>query len=159
MAAWSFYEPGSRVLVSDAFEFIFVRELTRATRSQNFLTLVMMEAGHESGGTTRSADESTIREVAQVVGREVREVDLLGRMDAGTLAVVLIDSDYEHARRVVNRVLSRIGNYEFPKALRMAIFAACYPTHAADIESLKRQAVHRLIVNWRGGTIASEDQN
>jgi GGDEF domain-containing protein len=147
-------------LVSDAFEFIFGRELTRASRSQNFLTLVMMAAGHEWEGITRTADESTIREVAQVVGREVREVDLLGRMDAGTLAMVLIDSDYELATRVVNRVLSRIENYEFPSALRMAIFAACYPTHAADLDSLKRQAVHRLMVNWRGGaTTTSEDQN
>jgi hypothetical protein len=60
---------------------------------------------------------------------------------------------------VVNRVLSRIENYEFPIALRLAIFAACYPTHAADIESLKRQAVHRPIANWRGGATESGDRN
>jgi hypothetical protein len=37
--------------------------------------------------------------------------------------------------------------------------AACYPTHAVDAESLKRQALSRPIVNWRGGVRASADQN
>jgi len=36
--------------------------------------------------------------------------------------------------------------------LRIAVGAACYPTHAIDAESLKRQAMTRPIVNWRGGS-------
>jgi hypothetical protein len=159
MAFSSFYEPESRMLASGAFEFVFVRELRRANRSRNFLTLVVMEASSEWEGIIGKAEDTTIREMAEVVGREVREVDLLGRIDAGTLAIVLIDSDYEHATRVVNRILSRIEYYEFPEALKMAICAACYPTHGVDIESLKRQAMSRPIVNWRGGIGGSEDRN
>ena len=54
---------------------------------------------------------------------------------------------------------SRIENYEFSNALRIAVGAACYPTHAVDAESLKRQALSRPIVNWRGGIRSSADQN
>ena len=55
---------------------------------------------------------------------------------------------------MIDRLVSRIENYEFPTALRIAVGAACYPTHAVDAESLKRQAMSRPIVNWRGGVRA-----
>jgi hypothetical protein len=53
--------------------------------------------------------------------------------------------------------VSRIEHYEFPTALRIAVGAACYPTHANDAGALKREAMARPIVNWRGGSRA--DQN
>ena len=77
----------------------------------------------------------------------------------GTLALVLLDADFEHSARVIDRLVSRIENYEFPTALRIAVGAACYPTHAVDADSLKRQALSRPIVNWRGGIRSSADQN
>ena len=39
--------------------------------------------------------------------------------------------------------------------MRIAVGAACYPTHAVDADSLKRQALSRPIVNWRGGLHSS----
>ena len=99
-----------------------------------------------------TADDGTLQEVAQVIGREVRDTDLLGHADRGTLALVLLDADFEHSTRVIDRLVSRIDNYEFPTALRIAVGAACYPTHAVDADSLKRQAMTRPIVNWRGGS-------
>jgi len=53
---------------------------------------------------------------------------------------------------------SRIDNYEFGTALRIAVGAACYPTHAVDADSLKKQAMSRPIVNWRGGRRQLDDQ-
>jgi len=159
MPSSSFYEEGSKVLTPGAFKFVLDRELTRAMRSQNFLTLVVVEASREWEGMTMSADEQTVHEVAQLVGREVRDVDLLGHTERGTLALVLLDADYEHSVRVVDRLISKIENYEFPTALRIAVGAACYPTHAVDADSLKRQALSRPIVNWRGGLHSSADQN
>lgn len=164
MTSSSFYEEGSRLLTPGAFEFVLDSELKRAVRSQNFLTLVVLEASREWEGMMVTADDGTLQEVAQVVGREVRDTDLLGHSDKGTLSLVLLDADFEHSRRVIDRLVSRIDNYEFPTALRIAVGAACYPTHAVDAESLKRQAVTRPIVNWRGGSRpepgrSSADQN
>ena len=161
MTSSAFYEEGSRLLTPGAFEFVLDSELKRAVRSQNFLTLVTVEASREWEGMMVTADEGTLHEVAEIIGREVRDTDLLGHTERGTLALVLLDADFEHSTRVIDRLVSRIENYEFPTALRIAVGAACYPTHAVDAESLKRQAMSRPIVNWRGGsrTASTADHN
>ena len=155
MVTGPFYVEESRVLLPDAFRIVFARELTRAVRLQNFLTLVVVEARQQVEGATVSADDATLHELAQLIGREVREVDPLGQTDEGVLGMVLMDADYEHAMLVINRIVSRIDTYEFPIRLGIAISAACYPTDAVDVESLGRQATARPVV-WRGRTQASD---
>jgi hypothetical protein len=98
--------------------------LKRAVRSKNFLTLVTVEARREWEGMMVPADDGTLQEVAQIIGREVRDTDFLGHTGTGTLALVL-DVDFEHSSRVIDRVVSRIENYEFQNALRIAVRAAC----------------------------------
>lgn len=159
MTSSSFYEENSKLLTPGAFEFVLDSELKRAVRSQNFLTLVLVEASREWEGMTVTADDGTVQEVAQIIVREVRDTDLIGHTDKGTLSLVLLDADFEHSTRVIDRLVSRIENYDFPTPLRIAVGAACYPTHAVDAETLKRQALSRPIVNWRGGTRPAPDQN
>jgi hypothetical protein len=159
MTSSSFYEEGSKLLTPGAFEFVLDSELKRAVRSQNFLTLVTLEASREWEGMMVTADDGTVQEVAQLIGKEVRDTDLLGHTDRGMLALVLLDADFEHSARVIDRLVSRIENYDFPTPLRIAVGAACYPTHAVDADSLKRQAMSRPIANWRGGMRISNDQN
>jgi hypothetical protein len=159
MTTGSFYEDNSKVLTPGAFAFVLDSELKRAVRSQNFLTLVTLEASREWEGMTVTADEGTLQEVADIVGREVRDTDVLGHTDRGTLTLVLLDSDFDNSSRVIDRVVSRIENYEFPNALRIAVGAACYPTHAVDADSLKKQALSRPLVHWRGGLHSNADQN
>jgi len=155
----SFFEHDSKVLTSAAFEFVLESELKRADRYQNYLTLVTVETSREWEGMTMSADDGTLEEVAQVIRREIRDTDMLGHSDTGTLGLVLLDADFDQSARVIERLVARIQNYKFPTALRIAIGAACYPTHAIVAESLKRQALSRPLVNWRGGTQSSPDQN
>jgi hypothetical protein len=147
-----FEEEGSRILTPSAFEFVLDGELKRAVRSQNFLTLVVLETRREWEGLEVTADDGTVEEVAQVIGREVRDTDLLGKTDKGSLALVLLDADFDSSTRVIDRVVSRIDSYDFPTPLRISVGAACYPTHAVDADSLKRQAVSRPLVSWRGGS-------
>jgi hypothetical protein len=64
---------------------------------------------------------------------------------------VLLDADLDSSTRVIERLVSRIDSYDFPSPLRISVGAACYPTHAVDADSLKRQAVSRPLVSWRGG--------
>ena len=159
MTTGSFYEDNSKLLTPGAFEFVLDSELKRAVRSQNFLTLVTLETSREWEGMTVTADEGTLQEVADIVGREVRDTDVIGHTDRGTLTLVLLDADFDSSARVIDRLVSRIENYEFPNALRIAVGAACYPTHAVDADTLKRTAMSRPIVNWRGGVRSSADQN
>ena len=154
-----FFEDGSRVLTPHAFEFVLDGELKRAVRSQNFLTLVVLETRREWNGTEAAADSGLVEKVAQVVGREVRDTDVLGRTVVGSLALVLLDADIESAAKVIDRLGSRIDSYAFPSLLHISVGAACYPTHAIDVESLKRQAISRPVVIWRGGSSPSRSSN
>ena len=56
MTSRSFYEEGSKLLTPAAFEFVLDGELKRAVRSQNFLTLVVVEASREWEGMMVTAD-------------------------------------------------------------------------------------------------------
>jgi hypothetical protein len=152
-------EPRSRVLEPALFESVLETELKRAVRGQNFVTLVVMEARREWDGLMLNADEGTIAGLADIVGREVRDTDPLGHNGRGALSLLLIDADYDNSARVVDRLVGRIENHEFPTPLHIAIGAACYPTHAVDAGTLRRQALARPIVNWRGGPKGPAERN
>ena len=149
MAPDRFFEEGTRLLTPHAFEFVLDAELRRAVRSQNFLTLVVVETRREWDGLTLSADEGTLGEVARILGHEVRDTDLLGAGDEGTLSLVLLDADYANSTRVIERLVQRIESHDFPAPLRISMGAACYPTHAVDAGSLKQKALTHPLVNWR----------
>ena len=150
-ASDAFFQEGSRLLTANAFDFVLDGELKRAVRSQNFLTLVVVETRREWDGITVNADEGTVEKVAQLLGHEVRDTDLLGFTNSGTLSLALLDADYSNSTKVIDRLLQRIDSYDFPTPLRISMGAACYPTHAVDAESLKQKAVSRPVVSWRGG--------
>ena len=119
----------------------------------------MLEAKREWEGLMVTADDGTVQEVAQLVGREVRDTDLLGRTDKGMLSLVLLDADFDNSARVIDRLVARIDSYDFPTPLRISVGAACYPTHAVDADTLKRQAASRPVVSWRGGPPMSRTFN
>ena len=120
MADRSLYEEADRVLTPGAFDFVLDSELKRAVRSQNFLTLVVVEASRDWEGMTVTADDGTLQEVAQIIGKEVRDTDVIGHTEKGRLSLMLLDADFEHSSRVINRLVSRIEHYEFPTTLRLA---------------------------------------
>jgi GGDEF domain-containing protein len=146
-----FFEEGKRVLTPDAFEFVLDGELKRAVRSQNFLTLVVLETSREWDGLTMAADDGTVGQVADIVEHEVRDTDVLGHTSQGLLSLVLLDADFDSSTKVIDRLIQRMDHYDFPTPLRISVGAACYPTHAVDADSLKRQAVSHPVVSWRGG--------
>lgn len=149
MTRSSFYEEGSKLLKPGAFEFVLDSELKRAVRVQNYLTLVVVEARREWEGMTVTADEGTLQDVAQMIGSEIRETDLLAHTDEGTLTLVLLDTDFGDSTKVVNRVVLQLDRHGFPTALRITVGAACYPTHAVDVGSLKHHALSHPLVSWR----------
>lgn len=146
MAADPFKDEDSRVLTPEAFDFVLRNELKRAVRSQNFLTLLIVDA------TTRVLNGERAQlagEVARLVSREVRETDLLSQNEDGQLSVVLLDADLPNSMRVVDRLLSRFEHYEFATTTGIAVGAACCPTHGCDAETLRRAAEVRPVHSRR----------
>jgi hypothetical protein len=126
------------VLTPEAFEFVLNNELKRAIRSQNFLTLVLLDPRSEGRET-----EEAVREVAKLVSREIRETDLLSANEEGRLSMVLLDADLQNSMRVIERLLARLEHYQFPTPFEIELGAACCPTHGSDPETLRRAAAAR----------------
>lgn len=146
----AFYDEDFRVLTPEAFEFVLGNELKRAMRSQNFVTLVVMETAPEENGH----QDDPVRHVARIVGHEVRETDLMTRTEDG-VSVVLLDADMNSTMRVIDRLMSRFDHYEFPRPVSITVGAASCPTHGTDPASLRRAAAARPVVTRRARRRAS----
>ena len=146
MATDPFLEEDFRVLTPEAFDFVLTNELKRAVRSQNFVTLVLMEPAVKGEAVTEETmREEPVRQVARLVSRDVRETDLLSHTGRGRLSVVLLDADLENSIRVIDRLMGRLDHYEFARPLTFEVGAACCPTHGVDAASLRRVAESRPI--------------
>jgi GGDEF domain-containing protein len=148
MAGDPFLQEDYRVLTPEAFDFVLNNELKRAVRSQNFLTLLVVEPTPRSK-TLNGERDHAVKEIARLVSREVRETDLLAQTDEGQLSVVLLDADLPNSMRVVDRLLSRLEHYEFSTPMAIEVGAACCPTHGADADTLRRAAESRPVHGTR----------
>lgn len=142
MAVDPFLDDESRVLTSEAFDFVLNNELKRAMRSQTFLTLLVIEA---TAGSVPEGRPHPTTEMARLISREVRETDLLTTGKAGRLSLVLLDADLQNSMRVVDRLVSRFAHYEFAAPTTISVGAACCPTHGADAATLHRIAEARPV--------------
>ncbi|MEO6212576.1 MAG: hypothetical protein ABIP65_03010, partial [Vicinamibacterales bacterium] len=95
-------EQDQRLLKPEAFDFVLSNELKRAARSQNYLTLILLEPS-VSGmpGAGKEERDAAVRDVAALLSRDVRETDLLAHTGEGQLSVVLLDSDMPSSLQVI----------------------------------------------------------
>jgi GGDEF domain-containing protein len=136
-----FLEEDFRVLTPEAFEFVLTNELKRALRSQNFVTLVVVEPAFRSTPEEGNGERvRAVREVARLISRDVRETDLISHTADSQLSLVLLDADLDNAIGVIDRLMARLDHYDFPRPLTFEVGAACCPTHGVDAESLRRVA-------------------
>jgi GGDEF domain-containing protein len=135
-----FEDDGSRLLTLAAFDFALDTEIRRAARSQSFLTLVFIEVTRAWDSLTMPADTGAVDALSAIILQDTRETDLLGHTDAATLTLALLDADVECSGRIIERLVSRISNYDFPTPIGIEVGLACNPTHAVDAALLKRHA-------------------
>ena len=153
----TFFPNSSKLLAPTAFRFVLNRELRHAMRANGCLSLVVIETTRNLAGTTISADDETMHEVAELLNNEMRDRDLLGYTDADTLALVLRGTDYQRSMCVVDRLMAKLEQHAFSAPVQIALVAACYPMHAMGAESLTRWAVSHPVASCRGSS--SSDQN
>jgi GGDEF domain-containing protein len=128
------------LLNPETFEFVLDNELKRAVRSQNFVTLVMIQPRVGDRASAVEVDHANVVEkIARLINPELRETDLLA-VDADTVWMVLLDADLQNSTRVIERVMSRLEHYQFTVPLDIDVGAACCPTHGAEAGTLKRAA-------------------
>jgi diguanylate cyclase (GGDEF)-like protein len=82
-------------------------ELSRAGRFSHPLSLVLVgldECGPCETGQRQALGDSVLREVASVIRRSLRDMDLAGRCEGDALAVMLPETDSHGAARVAERI-------------------------------------------------------
>jgi hypothetical protein len=134
----------SDVLTPETFDFVLANELKRAARSQNFVTLVLMQPRADGRA-------EAVRETAGLVSHELRETDLLAADDA-SVWMVLLDTDLQNSARVIDRLMGRLEHYQFTAPIDIEVGAACCPTHGADVATLRRVASEGRKAFRRPGT-------
>lgn len=144
-----------RALPPEVFDFVVNNELKRAIRSQNFLTLLVVDPTPRTAEGQRT---QLARELARVIGRVVRETDILSPGIDGQLSLVLLDADFDSSMRVVDRLMAWVEHYEFRTPATFSIGAASCPTHGVDLATLRSAAAARPIQSRRAPRGSSNAQ-
>lgn len=131
-----------RALPPEVFDFVVNNELKRAIRSQNFLTLLVVDP---TPRTSEGQRPQLARELARVIGRVVRETDILSPGVDGRLSLVLLDADFDSSMHVVDRLMTWVEHYEFRTPATFSIGAASCPTHGVDLATLRSAAESRPV--------------
>ena len=133
MSADPFLDEDFRVLTSEAFDFVLNNELKRAVRSQNFLTLVLVEPTIHGSRTAAWRARTAVREIARLISRDVRETDLLSPHRTGASRIVLLDADLPNSMQRHRSADVAPRALRIPAAARRSRWAPrrC-PTHGAD---------------------------
>jgi diguanylate cyclase (GGDEF)-like protein len=137
-----------------AFEGALERELARATRNAEYVSLVMVDLdffkdlndrlGHQGG-------DDVLRRAAAALAAECREFDTPARYGGEEFAVILPGCGPEQAQEIAERLRTAVCS--LPGTVRVTASAgvATFPAHAGDAQSLVRAADDALYASKRAG--------
>jgi GGDEF domain-containing protein len=145
----AFTENSSRILKPRVLQFAINRELQRALKSRTAFTVVTITV--ERSTNAMPADERTLMKIDDLIEHDMRERDYIGHVEAGSTALVLLNSDYPRAVCVADRLVAGLERRHLPALLRITVGAACYPVHAMTADSLIRWALSHPISTWKTG--------
>ena len=107
------------MLTPEAFDFVLNNELKRAVRSQNFLTLVHVDADAAARERRQRRARHAVREMARLDRpRGARDRSARARPRRARLSMVLLDADSRTRCGVIERLMTRLEHYEFTAAAR-----------------------------------------
>jgi diguanylate cyclase (GGDEF)-like protein len=120
-------------------------ELERAKRYESGITLVFFDLddfkelndsrGHQAG-------DQALKQVAELLRKELRQSDLAGRMGGDEFAALLVESDPETGEIFLDRLNARLG--ELPVPIGMSAGVTRYPDDGDDAQTLFALADMRL---------------
>jgi diguanylate cyclase (GGDEF)-like protein len=136
------------------FESTLEREVARATRSAEHLSLVMIDIDHfkrlndEHG---HQAGDEVLRNVAAALSCECRDFDTAARYGGEEFAVVLPGCGPDEARLIAERLRHAVAAAPSTVPITASAGVATYPAHAGDADTLVRAADDALYESKRAG--------
>ncbi len=125
------------------FEATLEREVARATRSAEHLSLVMIDIDHfkrlndENG---HQAGDEVLRNVAAALSCECRDFDTAARYGGEEFAVVLPGCGPEEALDIAERLRQAVAAAPAVVPITASAGVATFPAHAGDADTLVRAA-------------------
>jgi diguanylate cyclase (GGDEF)-like protein len=137
-----------------SFEAMLDRELSRAQRNGDQVTLVMLDIDHfkELNDTHgHLAGDETLRQVAASLVENCRDFDTPARYGGEEFVVILPSCSAKESLIAGERLRSGVGRAEGPVPVTASAGAATFPAHAGDAESLIKAADEALYESKRAG--------
>ena len=168
LARVSLYQQVETMAVHDALTGLFVRgyflerareELARSARHGASCTLLMADLDRfkEKNDTFgHLVGDVVLKEVAQLLQRNLREVDMMARFGGEEFIFMLIEADLEHARPIAERLrqlveVHPIRAYDELLSQTISIGMAEFPKHGRTLETLIECADQALYAAKQAG--------
>jgi diguanylate cyclase (GGDEF)-like protein len=136
------------------FEATLEREVARATRSAEHVSLVMVDIDHfkklnDTHG--HQAGDEVLRNVAAALSCECRDFDTPARYGGEEFAVILPGCGPDEAVALAERLRRAVSAAPSIVAITASAGVATYPSHAGDADTLVRAADEALYRSKHGG--------
>jgi diguanylate cyclase (GGDEF)-like protein len=126
----------------------FDEEIKRSSLRKSSLSFLMIDADHFKTVNDQHghlAGDQVLKEIADIIQENVREIDIVGRFGGEEFCVVLPDTDMEGARLVAERIRKSaekrvIRAYDSTLRITLSIGLAIYPSDGKLLEELMDKA-------------------
>jgi diguanylate cyclase (GGDEF)-like protein len=144
----------TRIANRRTFESALERELSRATRAAEHVSLVMVDIDHFkdlNDALGHQGGDEVLRLTAAALAEQCREFDTAARYGGEEFAVILPGCGPDQAHEIAERLRRAVCTA--PNTVRVTASAgvATFPAHAGDAESLVRAADEALYASKRAG--------
>jgi two-component system, cell cycle response regulator len=129
-------------------------ELSRARRTGEPLTLVMLDIDHFKALNDEHGHlvgDDMLQQVAAALRQESRDFDSIGRFGGEEFTVILPGCSSREALPAAERLRKAIGRIEKPTTATASAGVATYPTHCDSADGLLRAADEALYESKRAG--------
>jgi diguanylate cyclase (GGDEF)-like protein len=147
------------------FDETMIREMARAVRSGEELSLVMMDIDHFkklNDNYGHQVGDDVLRRVAQAIADGTRTYDIAARYGGEEFAIVLPRTPKGDAAQVAERLRRAAVDAEGDPGVTLSAGVATFPGDAMDAESLLARADEALYASKRAGrdrlTVSGDEQ-
>jgi GGDEF domain-containing protein len=129
-----------RILNKDLFLYLLDLELKRARRYQNFICLLLLNLRQLPKSNNGRYLHTCQQTLGNLLGREMRETDILGSLGKDKLIALLPYADASAGGYTKSRFEGTLKYYDFrSKGYEVTIDQICFPTNGTDtIEIIKK---------------------
>jgi diguanylate cyclase (GGDEF)-like protein len=136
------------------FEATLERELARATRNAEHVSLVLVDIDHFkqlNDAHGHQAGDEVLRNVALALSCECRDFDTAARYGGDEFAVILPGCGPEEAQDIAERLRRSVSTAPSVAPITASAGVATYPGHAGDADTLVRAADEALYASKHAG--------